>query len=80
MDFRRQLETKYQQSLGRAPAPTFVDMEGSVIWTQEYLRYRVNECDHNSAVQKVMRRSTAGRCRPPACRPAAIAPPRATAN
>ena len=53
LDFRRQLETKYQQSLGRAPAPTFVDMEGSVIWTQEYLRYRVNECDHSSAVQKV---------------------------
>ena len=52
MDFRRQLETKYLQSLGRGPAPTFVDMEGSVIWTQEYLRYRVNECDHASAVQK----------------------------
>ena len=54
LDFRRQLETKYLQSLARGPAPTFVDIEGSVIWTQEYLRYRVNDCDHNSAVQKVM--------------------------
>jgi hypothetical protein len=53
LDFRRQLETKYQQSLGRSLGPTFVDIEGSVIWTQEYLRYRVNECDHNAAVQKV---------------------------
>ena len=53
MDFRRRLETKYQQ-MGRGLQQTFVDMEGSVIWTQEYLRYRVNECDHASATQKVM--------------------------
>jgi hypothetical protein len=52
MDFRRQLETKYQ-SMGRGLQQTFVDMEGSVIWTQEYLRYRTNECDHATATQKV---------------------------
>jgi hypothetical protein len=52
LDFRRQLETKYQQ-MGRAQQPTFVDIEGSVIWTQEYMRYRVNRCDHTTAVQKV---------------------------
>ena len=71
MDFRRQLETKYLQSLLRAPAPTFVDMEGSVIWTQEYLRYRVNECDHNSAVVKVNAQIDGGPVQPtcvPACR------------
>ena len=52
MDFRRQLEAKYQ-SMGRPLQSTFVDMEGSVIWTQEYMRYRVNQCDHATAVQKV---------------------------
>jgi len=30
-----------------------VDAEGGVIWTQEYLRYRVNQCDHPTSVQKV---------------------------
>src|SRR5690349_1103238 len=34
-DFRNQLETKYQTSLGRSAAPTFVDREGEVVWTQE---------------------------------------------
>ena len=53
-DFRNQLETKYQTSLGRAAAPTFVDREGEVVWTQEYMRYRTNGCDHGSAVQRVM--------------------------
>lgn len=53
-DFRNQLETKYQTGLGRGAAPTFVDREGEVVWTQEYIRYRVNGCDHGSAVQRVM--------------------------
>jgi hypothetical protein len=53
-DFRNQLETKYQTSLGRAAAPTYVDREGEVVWTQEYMRYRVNGCDHASASQRVL--------------------------
>ncbi len=53
-DFRNQLEVKYQTSLGRSPAPTFVDREGEVVWTQEYMRYRTNGCDHATAVQRVM--------------------------
>lgn len=52
MNFRRELETKYQ-SMGRGLTSTFVDQEGSVIWVQEYLRYRTNECDHATATQKV---------------------------
>jgi hypothetical protein len=52
LDFRRQLETKYQQ-MGRGLTQTYVDQEGSVIWTQEYLRYRTNGCDHATAEQKV---------------------------
>ena len=53
-DFRNQLETKYQTGLGRAAAATFVDREGEVVWTQEYIRYRVNGCDHGSATQRVI--------------------------
>ena len=53
-DFRNQLETKYQTSLGRSAAPTYVDREGEVVWTQEYMRYRTNGCDHASATQRVM--------------------------
>jgi hypothetical protein len=53
-DFRNQLETKYQTGLGRSAAPTYVDREGEVVWTQEYMRYRVNGCDHGSATQRVI--------------------------
>jgi len=53
-DFRNQLETKYQNGLGRPLAQTYVDREGEVVWTQEYMRYRANGCDHASAVQRVM--------------------------
>ncbi len=53
-DFRNQLETKYQTGLNRAAGSTFVDREGEVVWTQEYLRYRVNGCDHGSAMQRVL--------------------------
>lgn len=52
LDFRRQLETKYQQ-MSRGVSQSFVDAEGGVIWTQEYIRYRTNACDHATAVQKV---------------------------
>lgn len=52
LDFRRQLETKYT-TMGRGLSQTFVDQEGSVIWIQEYLRYRTNGCDHLTAEQKV---------------------------
>src|SRR5918993_1938642 len=53
-DFRNQLETKYQTGLGRSAAPTFVDREGEVVWTQEYMRYRTNGCDHATATQRVL--------------------------
>ena len=40
-DFRNQLETKYLTGLGRAASATFVDREGEVVWTQEYIRYQI---------------------------------------
>jgi hypothetical protein len=52
--FRNDLETKYATSLGRAPQGVFVDKEGEVVWLQEYIRYRVNGCDHATAMARVL--------------------------
>jgi PKD domain-containing protein len=54
-DFRNQLEDYYKNVLHRSlAAPTAVDVEGDIVWTQEYLRYRVSSCSHEDAVQKVL--------------------------
>ncbi|MGQ0736462.1 MAG: hypothetical protein ACT4QD_22770 [Acidobacteriota bacterium] len=53
--FRTALEAKYRDGLRRPSVLTFVDQEGTVVWTQEYLRYRVNLCPHTEAVFRVMR-------------------------
>ncbi len=52
--FREELESKYRDGLRRSPSSTYVDLEGDIVWTQEYLRYRVNGCDHATAAQKVL--------------------------
>jgi len=52
--FREELERKYRDGLRRSPSSTYVDLEGDIVWTQEYLRYRVNECSHDVAVQRVL--------------------------
>ncbi|MFN8061866.1 MAG: DUF3761 domain-containing protein [Vicinamibacterales bacterium] len=51
--FRQELESKYRDGLRRSATPTFVDLEGDIVWTQEYIRYRVNNCTHAEAVLKV---------------------------
>ena len=48
--FRTALESVYRDSLRRTAVQTFVDQEGTIVWTQEYLRYRVNLCSHAAAV------------------------------
>ncbi len=53
-DFFVQLEGKYQNGLRRAQLQTFVDVEGSIVWMQEYLRYRVNQCSHSDAATRVL--------------------------
>lgn len=63
-DFRQQLESFYQGSLRRQSTSTFVDVEGDIVWTQEYLRYRVNRCDHSTAVQAVFDQIRSGTIRP----------------
>ena len=45
---------------GPRPTSTIVDREGEVVWTQEYIRYRVNGCDHATAVARVMTQIDAG--------------------
>jgi hypothetical protein len=53
--FRQNLETKYRDGLRREPTSSYVDIEGTIVWTQEYLRYRVNQCSHAEAVSRVLR-------------------------
>jgi|KBSMisStandDraft_5_1062788.scaffolds.fasta_scaffold355257_1 hypothetical protein len=53
LDFRNQLESKYRDALRRGPTSTSVDLEGDVVWTSEYLRYRVYQCTHQQAVDRV---------------------------
>jgi hypothetical protein len=67
LDFRTQLEAKYRDGLRRSPTSTTVDNEGDVVWTQEYLRYRVNGCGHGVAVQSVLVQID-GASPPPVCR------------
>jgi hypothetical protein len=52
-DFRAWLEAKYRDSLGRPSGLSYSDVEGSVVWVQEYLRYRLNTCSHEQAVERV---------------------------
>ena len=54
LEFRNQLETKYQVGLNRSASSSAVDREGEVVWLGEYVRYRVNGCDHGTAVQRVI--------------------------
>jgi hypothetical protein len=52
-DFMVQLEAKYRDGLRRAASPSFVDVEGNIVWTQEYLRYRVSGCAHDTSQLRV---------------------------
>jgi hypothetical protein len=68
LDFMLQLEAKYRDGLRRQPGTSFVDVEGNVIWTQEYLRYRAGACSHTEAQQKVFDQID-GRGVQPTCTP-----------
>ena len=64
VDFRNQLETKYQSGLNRSASLTAVDREGEVTWIQEYIRYRVSGCDPGTAVQRAMTQIDGGAAGP----------------
>ncbi len=53
-DFRANyLEQRYRTGLNRTPAPSYADVEGAIVWTTEYLRYRLGQCGHEDAVNRV---------------------------
>jgi hypothetical protein len=52
-DFRGWLESTYANRLGRPAGLSYSDVEGSVVWVQEYLRYRLNLCSHEQSVERV---------------------------
>ncbi len=74
--FRLELEAYYRDVLRRGATTSFVDLEGTIVWTQEYLRYRVNGCNHADATSRVMSIINGGSI-PPVCSAAATSyPPR----
>jgi len=62
--FRQQLETTYRDGLRRGAVTSFVDIEGTIVWTQEYLRYRVNGCGHTDALSRVTQQILGGGIQP----------------
>lgn len=53
LQFFVSLNGLYRDTLRRSQITSFVDEEGLVVWILEYLRYRLNRCGHELAVQKV---------------------------
>jgi PKD domain len=72
--FRTELERIYRDSLRRSTVQTFVDTEGDIVWTQEYLRYRVNGCSHVEATDRVLAQVVGGAVQP-VCGPGGGPPP-----
>jgi len=65
LDFGIQLNEFYRGSLNRTAVSTYVDLEGSIVWTQEYLWYRVNACGgHSDAVNSVFEQINGGGLQP----------------
>jgi matrixin len=52
--FRTQLESVYRNNLRRAVGSTFADPEGSVVWTQEFLRYRMSACRPDQSTARIV--------------------------
>lgn len=65
-DFYKQLLAVYANELRAAPPATYVDSEDAVVWVREYLRYRMSNCNHTDATNKVLQQIR-GLGRPPVC-------------
>lgn len=50
--FNSELEATFRRDSRRSASVTFVDAEQAALWTQEYIRYRVQACGHADAVQR----------------------------
>lgn len=58
--FMNQLDTTYRDSLRRTLGSSVVNNEGAVVWVLEYLRYRLNNCNHGDAQSKVLQQIRTG--------------------
>ena len=52
--FMNELDNTYRSALGRSLGSSVVNNEGAVVWVLEYLRYRLNGCNHGDATAKVL--------------------------
>jgi hypothetical protein len=77
-DFGLVLNSLYRDSLNRGAVPTFVDLEGWIVWIQEYLRYRVNNCGHADALSRVFTQINGGGVLPTCGAPSPPPPPART--
>src|SRR5262249_55147141 len=75
LNFKNALEAKYRDGLRRPPGASAVDVEGDIVWIQEYLRYRVNGCTHGDAAQKVFQQISGGGIAPVCNAPPPPPPP-----
>ncbi len=53
LDFMNQLDAKYRDGLRRSASAVYANNEGRVVWILEYLRYRLNGCNHGDATVRV---------------------------
>jgi hypothetical protein len=58
--FMNELDNTYRTSLGRTLGSSVVNNEGAVVWVLEYLRYRLNGCNHGDATTKVLQQIRTG--------------------
>jgi hypothetical protein len=54
LQFMNTLDATYRDSLRRSLGSSVVNNEGAVVWVLEYLRYRLNGCNHGDATTKVL--------------------------
>ncbi len=52
--FMNELDNTYRDALRRSLGSSFINNEGAVVWVLEYLRYRLNGCNHGDATTKVL--------------------------
>lgn len=52
-DFINRLAALYRDELRSGGVTTYVDAEGAGVWVPEYARYRVGECNHATAQERV---------------------------
>jgi hypothetical protein len=55
-----ELNQTYRDILRRGTVSAFVDLEGWIVWIQEYLRYRANACSHTEASSRVFAQIAGG--------------------